>query len=1857
LDLDPTLIELINAGTVGATGLNPTAVTFEPSLDGGAASATTMAVDGDTYALSSTALDLTPSVTGGVGGQGTDGDLMGFEPRGVISFQGTIEILSFPSAPGGYAGGLGGLGGDAELDLTDDQFGSAASPLGANVTIDDHVTGGAGGSGGYGGGGGGINNSSVTSSGGLIQSEVSPGSAGDGGAGGNGGNGGSAVNATTELTEVTNAQAYIGMTATGGKGVIDNGGVESAGGGGEGSPPGDGGNGANGGTGGAATASLTNSSVTSAVSITVALQAEGGAGGYGGWGGTPGYSVYDVVADGEQTYYNKTLGVFPGFAGDGGTSGSATAILTGDTLAAPQVTLSLTATPGMPGYDGIDGDAAYAYDQTDTYYIGDPNPPPIPPVGPLAGSGTGQITVTGNTVTVSQELSLTLHVESDLTGTPTLVALNGGAGGNLTFSGNSFIGDGASELDLQGSGSNALVNDQTDTLSIAGSPANGMTGFDIFVLGDGDTFTAGIEAYTKIYVAPDPDTIVLTPGHGAIDLNGVTDSNTILDFQGYPALSLVALQGDTFQDGAGNTWIDIPGDSPVELTSATFTPTASDTNLPATGAPAPIQDVFSGILSEDWSNAGNWSGGLPTSGDSVIGGGTDDIGSLVLSSLTLTTSQTVEQATLTATGLILGATAALDVGSAATVTITGAVFGASATLSADGPGAVLDDEATTDPGETYEVVAGGKIIMAAPPAAGSELEYDPSGTTSGTFALSNPGTVVTALVANILPGDTLELPGSTIESASFGYNQGTFSVTTDADTYTFTNVQFGLPINGYTSADDTTTGLVALTFTGPNDFNDTDSPSSGPTAGDYFWSDALNWSSGLPHSGGDAFVLATGTDDIATLTLHSLGIAQYNVLTVNGQLTVSTLSLGAGAELLVNPGAAFTLQGTLNGEPGGYLYARGGVLTDNATTDPGETYQVTDGGKIILTATPSASSVLAYDPAGSSGTIALADPGSAIAAALNYVGVGDTLELPGIEVESLTANEINNTLSVTTDDGTYTFSSVTYNTPITGYTAATDPTTGLEAITFTGPDTFTGLDAPASGPDAGDYLFSDTLNWTSGIPATGTDIYVLNSGTADIASLVLSSVTLANYVQLDVADDLSVSDISLGYGSDILVNNGATFTVQNTLASAPYGFVDVVGPATVFNDGATTDAGLTYTVTNGGEIILTATPSAASTLNYDQIGTSGTIALVNPGATTAAALNYVGVGDVLELPGTSVVSVTPNTTNDTLSIITSNGTYLFSSVDFDTPITGYTAAIDTITGLEAITFTGPDTFISNDQATSGPYSGNYTWSDSLNWTSGIPVSGSSPYLLGGGVDNIANLFLNTLTLSQYNGQTVSADLTVTSLSLGQYAYLDVTAGATLTIQDTIASVGPGNLEATGTGAVIVNNAATDPGETYQAEQGGTVILAAKPAVTSGLSYDQFGSSGTFALEDPGATIAAQVTNVGAGDVLELPGLRIKSVSATTSSLDVTTNIGTYDFTDVSFLSSAAGYTQAVDPGTGLVALTFTTASDPAATPLCFLRGTLIRIPSGETPIELLAEGDLIVTERGEARRIAWIGIGKVLATRGRRSAATPVIVRKSALSDNVPHHDLRLTKGHALHFDGVLIPVEFLVNHRSILWDDRAQEVLLYHIELESHDVLLANGAAAESYRDDGNRWLFQNANSGADLPPLPPCAPVLTGGPVVDAVWRRLLDRAGPRPGLPTTAEPDLHLLVDGARVESEPRPHGVHLFRLLQRPTEIRVVSRACAPDELGIARDPRLLGVAVRQIRLWRDARLRLVEASDPSLDDGFHLFEADNGFRWTDGNALLPAALFDGVHGACDLELHIGGTTRYSLFGEPVRAAAA
>ena len=82
-----------------------------------------------------------------------------------------------------------------------------------------------------------------------------------------------------------------------------------------------------------------------------------------------------------------------------------------------------------------------------------------------------------------------------------------------------------------------------------------------------------------------------------------------------------------------------------------------------------------------------------------------------------------------------------------------------------------------------------------------------------------------------------------------------------------------------------------------------------------------------------------------------------------------------------------------------------------------------------------------------------------------------------------------------------------------------------------------------------------------------------------------------------------------------------------------------------------------------------------------------------------------------------------------------------------------------------------------------------------------------------------------------------------------------------------------------------------------------------------------------------------------------------------------------------------------------------------------------------------------------------------------------------------------------------------------------------------------------------------------------------------------------------------------------------------------------------EKALRRDPRVLGVAIRRMAVRQGARFQVLEAADPALAEGFHEFEPRNGFRWTDGNSELPAALFEGFDGPMELVLHVGGTTHY------------
>jgi hypothetical protein len=153
---------------------------------------------------------------------------------------------------------------------------------------------------------------------------------------------------------------------------------------------------------------------------------------------------------------------------------------------------------------------------------------------------------------------------------------------------------------------------------------------------------------------------------------------------------------------------------------------------------------------------------------------------------------------------------------------------------------------------------------------------------------------------------------------------------------------------------------------------------------------------------------------------------------------------------------------------------------------------------------------------------------------------------------------------------------------------------------------------------------------------------------------------------------------------------------------------------------------------------------------------------------------------------------------------------------------------------------------------------------------------------------------------------------------------------------------------------------------------------------------------------------------------------------------------------------------------------------------CFGRGTLILTADGEVPVEELAIGELVVTTNG-ALPVKWVGRRTI-----RRNAAAswhpsvmPIRVARFAIDDQTPRRDLYLSQEHSLFIDGFLIPVKHLVNERSIAFDHDAKtsEAIEYFcVELDTHQVIFAEGTAAETFRCHGGQIAWDNLDEYEDL-------------------------------------------------------------------------------------------------------------------------------------------------------------------------------
>lgn len=392
---------------------------------------------------------------------------------------------------------------------------------------------------------------------------------------------------------------------------------------------------------------------------------------------------------------------------------------------------------------------------------------------------------------------------------------------------------------------------------------------------------------------------------------------------------------------------------------------------------------------------------------------------------------------------------------------------------------------------------------------------------------------------------------------------------------------------------------------------------------------------------------------------------------------------------------------------------------------------------------------------------------------------------------------------------------------------------------------------------------------------------------------------------------------------------------------------------------------------------------------------------------------------------------------------------------------------------------------------------------------------------------------------------------------------------------------------------------------------GTLIISEQQPTTGGLTLDGF-------------------QNLDTTEVSQFSGWSSYSVAVGTPAGGTTTD--TITFTGMPYTLT---FTH-VPVGITITASQSNGNTDIVAT-ACFLSGTGIATPDGTRPVETLAAGDRVLTRAGVSRRIVWTGRRRVRSGARHPASAWPVRITAGAVAPGVPRRDLLVTPEHAVLVDGHLLPARLLVNGATIR-SEALDRYTFHHIELETHDLLLAEGMGAESYLDTGNRALFAGDNvvglrgraeaSGAAIYRARGCRPLTLDPVVTGAVWRRLAARAAalghPVRLAPCGDSPALRIEADGRRIRPVHADATQAVFALPAGLTRVTIASRATMPWTVTPwIDDRRRLGVAIRRIEVRAGDGVQVVPLDSPRLGAGWWAAEgpADRPVRWTDGAAHL------------------------------------
>ena len=667
-----------------------------------------------------------------------------------------------------------------------------------------------------------------------------------------------------------------------------------------------------------------------------------------------------------------------------------------------------------------------------------------------------------------------------------------------------------------------------------------------------------------------------------------------------------------------------------------------------------------------------------------------------------------------------------------------------------------------------------------------------------------------------------------------------------------------------------------------------------------------------------------------------------------------------------------------------------------------------------------------------------------------------------------------------------------YNSTVLLHSAPQNPVTVTGTISVASGDALQGS-APIAWTITNDGSISGSSHGIS-LAAAGT---ISNGAGRTIASGAYT-VYVAGAGYISNAGLIADSDSSVGRGVQIVgagtISNAQTGTIQ----AAGHVGLYLVGSASVSNAGTITDTNanaIAVYLKAGGTISNAATGTIHS--GYRAIYAAGTSVVTNAGHIVVGSSNQPLAMAVQLKAGGTVSNVSGGTIE--------SGGYAISA-----------GGVASVVNAGQITASG-------------------TSNDAIRLSAGGSVSNAATAVIQavfygidvyGGAGNVANAgritdsgaFVSAIDL--HAGGTVNN--AASSTIMAAYHAIYTQGGGTVTNAGTIGVTGA-NMIAIDLHGGAANRLVVDPGAVFEGVVDGgnavgsavtsTLELAAGSGTLDGIGslVTHFGaialdSGAQWQLDGSVAGLAAGQTISGftTGDTLVLTGVTLTEVGLAGGVLTLSGGT-TLDL-------PGATYARVSDVGTNTVITA------------CFAAGTSVLTATGPRAVETLREGDLVLTARGRLAPVRWLGHRRTaLRHHPRPHDVMPVRVRAGTFGEALPARDLVLSPDHAVFLDGRLVPIRYLINGVSIVQETR-EAIVYWHLELDRHDVILAEGMACETYLDTGNRAAFENAEGPTALHPdfargvwaAAGCAPISAdpADPTLRALHTRLLARAYSSPG-----------------------------------------------------------------------------------------------------------------------------------------------